>query len=183
MRRQFPQSNKRIQFNPANLSFHPVESVGKNPSVPSLIVPWATAGLMYCTDCHNNDQGPHGGGGGPDGPHGSAYTPILERQLLLTDNSSESAANYALCYKCHSRTSVLANQSFKYHKKHISDVKAACTTCYDPHGVANNTHLINFNTAYVTASSNGKSEFVDKGTFHGNCSLRCHGKDHKALSY
>jgi hypothetical protein len=62
VRRQFPQSNKRIQFNPANLSFHPVESVGKNPSVPSLIVPWATAGLMYCTDCHNNDQGPHGGG-------------------------------------------------------------------------------------------------------------------------
>jgi len=183
--RQFPETNTRLEFSSANASYHPVEAAGKNPNVPSLIPPWTTASLVKCTDCHNNDQGPGAGGGGPNGPHGSAFAPLLERQLLLNDFNPENALAYALCYKCHSRSVVTSEDptSWKHHKKHVVDKRAACTTCHDPHGVQGKTHLINFNTLYVTPSSNGRLEFVDLGVNHGNCSLTCHGKDHKALSY
>jgi len=192
--RQYVQTNTRLEFQSSSASFHPIETVGRNSSVPSLIAPWTTGSRMYCTDCHNNDQGTAAGGSGPNGPHGSTYSPLLERQLLLTDNSSESIANYALCYKCHSRDSILADDSFKAvnslnqdrgHRYHIVDQKAACTTCHDSHGVASAQHLINFNTGtgYVTASSNGRIEYVSTGTASGNCSLTCHGADHNATSY
>jgi len=179
--RQFVETNTRLEFDPANASYHPVESAGKNPHVPSLISPYTTSSIIYCTDCHNNDQGPNAGGTGPNGPHGSIYSPILERQLLLTDGSPESAANYALCYKCHSRTSILNNDSFPYHKLHIVTVKASCTTCHDPHGVAGVTNLINFNTDYVTENSRGRLEFVDNGLYHGACYLSCHGRNHGGM--
>jgi len=181
--RQSPNTNTRLEFNPANQSFHPVVSAGKNPNVPSLIAPWTPSSLIYCTDCHNNDQGPRAGGTGPDGPHGSAYPPLLERQLVLTDFGTETSASYALCYKCHSRESILSDQSFKFHRKHIVDDKTSCTTCHDSHGVADNSRLINFNRNYVTPSSNGRLEFVPNGAYRGSCSLTCHGKDHRAVSY
>ena len=192
--RQFVQTNTRLEFQPGNGSFHPIETVGRNSSVPSLIAPWTTGSRMYCTDCHNNDQGPGAGGTGPKGPHGSTYTPLLERQLILTDNNSENIANYALCYKCHSRDSILADDSFKAanslnqdrnHRFHVINQKTACTTCHDSHGVATAQHLMNFNTGpgYVTASSNGRIEYISTGTRSGNCSLTCHGADHNATSY
>ena len=183
--RQHPETNKRIQFSPSNKSFHPVASLGRNPNVPSLIAPWTTASQMYCTDCHNNDQGPRAGGTGPDGPHGSAFAPLLERQLVLTDFSPESAANYALCYKCHSRESILGDQSFKLHRKHIVDDKTACTTCHDSHGVAANDRLINFNRDYVTpsAAAGGRLEFKNTGTGSVTCTLTCHGVDHAGTTY
>jgi formate-dependent nitrite reductase cytochrome c552 subunit len=192
--RQYVQTNTRLEFQPSNASFHPIETVGRSSSVPSLIAPLTTGSRMYCADCHNNDQGPGAGGSGPNGPHGSTYTPLLERQLLLTDNNTESIANYALCYKCHGRDSILADDSFKGvnslnqdrgHRYHIVDQKTACTTCHDSHGVATVPHLINFNTGngYVTASSNGRIEYVSTGTGSGNCSLTCHGFDHNATTY
>jgi hypothetical protein len=133
---------------------------------------------MYCTDCHNNNRGPGAGGVGPKGPHGSIYPPILERQLLLADFSPETPASYDLCYKCHSRESILSDQSFPTHRKHIVDAQTSCATCHDPHGVQSRTHLINFNRQYVTPSSNSRLEFIDQGLFRCNCSLTCHGKDH-----
>jgi predicted CXXCH cytochrome family protein len=181
--RQFAQTNTRLEFAPSSGSYHPVELPGKNPNVPSLVLPWTTRSLVYCTDCHNNNSGPGTGGTGPQGPHGSTYAPLLERRLEITDNQTESAVTYALCYKCHSRASILSDQSFKYHNKHVVGAKAACTTCHDSHGVLNNSHLINFNTTYVTRSSGGRLEFVDNGTYRGSCALSCHGKDHNPLSY
>jgi hypothetical protein len=190
--RQFSQNNARIEFQPSNLSFHPVEAVGKNPVVPSLLPPWTTGSRIYCIDCHNNDQGPGANGSGPNGPHGSAYAPILERQLIFSDNQAEGPSSYALCYKCHSRQSILADDSFKAtnaqgqprgHQFHIVTAQAACTTCHDSHGVENVAHLINFNTIYVTPSANGRLEYVSTGAGNGNCSLTCHGKDHSATPY
>ena len=181
--RQFAQTNKRLEFSPANQSFHPVAGVGRNPNVPSLISPLTASSLIYCTDCHNNDQGPRAGGVGPDGPHGSAYAPLLERQLILTDYGPESAASYALCYKCHSRASILADQSFRFHKEHVVNDQSACTTCHDSHGVATNPRLINFNRNYVSPASNGRIEFRATGNFTGTCTLKCHGRDHQNTSY
>ena len=177
------QTNTRLSFSSGNASYHPVLARGKNSNVPSLISPWNVNSQMYCTDCHNNDAGPNSGGSGPNGPHGSIYPPLLERNLDLTDYNAESSASYALCYKCHSRSSILSDQSFKSHQLHVVREKTACTTCHDSHGVAATTHLINFNRNYVKPSANGRLEFVDQGFNQGNCSLTCHGKDHNALGY
>jgi len=180
--RQVTQTNTRLQFAPANASYHPVISQGKNLNVPSLLTPLTPASRMYCTDCHNNNDGPGAGGTGPNGPHGSAFVPLLERQETLADFTSETSGTYALCYKCHNRTSILNDDSFP-HRLHVVDQKTACTTCHDPHGVQATPRLINFNSFYTTASSNGRLEYVSSGTFRGNCSITCHGKDHDALAY
>jgi predicted CXXCH cytochrome family protein len=182
--RQYVQTNTRLEFAPANQSFHPVEAAGKNTTgVPSLISPWKTSSVMYCTDCHNSDSGPNAGGTGANGPHGSAFRPLLERNLVTTDNQAESPAAYALCYKCHDRTKVLSSASFRYHSKHVVDKKTACTTCHDSHGVANAPHLINFNPTYVTTNSLGQLNYISTGTFKGTCNLSCHGSNHRNSSY
>jgi predicted CXXCH cytochrome family protein len=177
--RQTAEPNLRRQFNPANASYHPVVSAGKGGQSPSLIAPWTTGSLLNCTDCHNSDSSPAAGGSGANGPHGSQFAPLLERQLDLVDFDSENSGTYALCYKCHSRDSILSDQSFKGHREHVLDEKTACTTCHDPHGVANAPHLINFNQLYVKPASNGRLEYT--GT--GSCTLSCHGKDHLNSSY
>jgi predicted CXXCH cytochrome family protein len=189
VQRQFVQTNTRLQFNPGNTSFHPVEVIGKNPDVPSLLTPLSTASLVYCTDCHNNDQGPNAGGTGPNGPHGSVYEPLLERMLLLTDGLPYNPANFALCYKCHSSSVVdsASLTSWQFHQEHIEGNKpggqpTACTTCHDSHA-SSQPHLINFNTTYVTPSSSGGISYVSTGMNHGNCTLTCHGKDHAATPY
>jgi predicted CXXCH cytochrome family protein len=159
--------------------------VGRNTSVPSLIPPWTTSSFTYCTDCHNNDQGPGVGSGNtsPKGPHGSSYIPILERQLLLTDFTPYNAANFALCFKCHSSSVVVSAQatSWQYHQIHIVNAAAACTTCHDSHASIQ-PRLINFNTAYVQPY-NGMLQYNSIGANHGNCTLTCHGTNHIAQSY
>ncbi len=182
--RQYVQTNTRLEFSPANQSYHPIEASGRNnTSVPSLISPWKTSSVMYCTDCHNSDTGPGAGGSGANGPHGSAFRPLLERNLVTTDNLSESPAAYALCYKCHDRTKVLSSSSFRYHSKHVVNKKTACTTCHDSHGVANAPHLINFNPTYVTTNSVGQLNYISTGTFKGTCNLKCHGENHRNYNY
>jgi predicted CXXCH cytochrome family protein len=181
--RQNPQPNLRLAFSTANASFHPVEAAGKNLNVPSLLNPWRTTSMMYCTDCHNNNQGPNAGGTGPNGPHGSTYAPILERQQVF-DTGPENPAAYALCYKCHDRNTVLnETRSFKYHRLHVQEENASCTTCHDPHGVQGNARLINFDTKYVTANRNGQLSYLSTGPFSGTCSLRCHGVNHNNMRY
>jgi predicted CXXCH cytochrome family protein len=182
--RQVPQTNLRLAFAVANQSFHPIQRIGKNQtSVPSLITPWTVNSVMYCTDCHNSDSGPNAGGSGANGPHGSIFAPILERNLVTADGQAESAGTYALCYKCHDRNRVLSPLSFRFHQTHVMNDKAACTTCHDSHGVATAPHLINFNTTYVTNGSLGMVQYISTGRFSGNCTLSCHGVDHKHTAY
>ena len=186
--RQTVETNTRREFSPSNGSFHPVEAAGKNSRVPSLILPLTTASTMNCTDCHNNDAGPGAGGTGAKGPHSSVYTPLLERQLLLTDGTPYTANNFALCYKCHSSSVVDSSltTSWRYHKKHIEEFRAACTTCHDSHG-ASQAHLVNFNPTYVKPY-NGVISYTSTGVNHGTCTLSSHdgsgqNEAHKPKSY
>lgn len=187
--RQLVQGNTRLEFDPTAISFHPVETTGKNTNVPSLKPGFNTSSIIYCTDCHNSDDGTSSGGTGPDGPHGSAQAPMLMAQYDTADFTTESVATYALCYKCHDRTSILNDESFKYHKKHIQERQTPCSACHDAHGIAsaqgtaaNNSHLINFDTTIVFPFG-GITRFTDTGTFTGNCTLTCHSKDHNNLGY
>ncbi len=183
--RQFSQTNVRLEFNPANPSFHPIVGTGRNAHVPSLIASLTVNDMITCSDCHNNNAGTEAGGIGPEGPHGSIYAPILERQYVTLDNTRESSFAYALCYKCHSRSSILQDESFKGHRKHIVEENTSCNVCHDPHGIsltqgnrANNSGLINFDTSVVFPNSEGQLQFESRGTYEGICYLKCHNKDH-----
>jgi predicted CXXCH cytochrome family protein len=171
------QRNKREQFNSSNPSYHPVISQGRNRAVPSLLYPLNASSLIKCTDCHNNDDSL-----GPNGPHGSNYEHILKKNFTLSEGS-EGPYQYELCYSCHRRESILANESFYYHDLHISVVNASCRTCHNPHGSTQYSHLIEFDLMVVSPSSKGYTGFNDLGNKAGECYLTCHGKDHSPISY
>ncbi len=188
--RQHAQVNVRLEIQPNNPSFHPIAGPGRNPNVPSLISPLTEQSITGCTDCHNSNAAASVGGSGPEGPHGSSFDPILVRNYVTIDNTPESPANYALCYGCHSRDSILGDESFREHDKHIRGEDTPCNACHDPHGVSatqgnptNNSNLINFDTSIVSPRGNGDLRFVDQGDFSGTCYLRCHGFDHDNENY
>jgi predicted CXXCH cytochrome family protein len=188
--RQHDQANIRLKIQPNNPSFHPFSSAGKNNNVPSLIDPLTEQSIIGCVDCHNSNDARSVGGSGPEGPHGSIYEPILARSYITTDNTPESASNYALCYGCHSRDSILNDESFAEHDKHVRGEDTPCNACHDPHGISstqgnstNNSHLINFDTSIVSPRGNGDLRFEDQGEFAGTCYLVCHGEDHDNFNY
>ncbi|HEX7286733.1 MAG TPA: hypothetical protein VF532_11170, partial [Candidatus Angelobacter sp.] len=182
--RRDPVGNTRAKFDPANASFHPVVSPGKNQEITGLEPGFTSSSTIGCTDCHNSDSL-----GGTRGPHGSIYEPILEREYQLQDPNPESYKAYSLCYKCHNRAVLLSGQSAFPHKLHVVDQQASCAVCHDAHGSRDNTRLINFMTrgkngsTVVSASSSGRLEYQTTGRSQGRCYLRCHGSDHEGKSF
>jgi hypothetical protein len=197
-------TNNRLDLDPNNSSFHPIVAIGKNPNVPSIpssLEPAMTPfDYIYCKSCHADDEG------GSSGPHGSAFPPILRERYETTDGTAESFENYALCYRCHERNSILRNDSFQQkmvghttpsgggHSGHLA-AGATCSECHDPHGVydwgvgqiqdsGSHTNLINFDTRIVAAKSGATYPiFVDTGVYSGRCDLVCHGVTHDGWSY
>jgi predicted CXXCH cytochrome family protein len=196
-------TNTRLAFDPSNPSYHPVVNMGKNmniPSIPSQFEPGMSPSVViYCTTCHADDEG------GSRGPHGSSFAPILKERYETADNTPENYDNYALCYRCHNRSSILSDASFRKapirttasgggHSGHLA-AGAPCSSCHDPHGVndsgaaglrgtGSHTHLINFDTRIVLPKPGNQSPiFTDTGTFSGSCTLVCHGVAHDNTSY
>ncbi len=189
--RQADTTNLRLKFGSGSPSYHPVVTPVGSTDTVSLVPGLAQGSMIRCTDCHNNDNGPRAGGTGPDGPHGSINDYLLERNYTVRDDTQESVNEYAMCYKCHERSSILSNDSFKEHKKHIEGEKAPCSACHDPHGInslstdaSDHTHLINFDpTIVLPLPGRGPTVFRDLGRFAGSCTLTCHGEDHDNKSY
>ncbi len=191
-------TNTRLAFDPSNPSYHPVLAMGKNlniPSIPSSLAPTMNAAeVIYCTTCHADDQG------ASKGPHGSSFAPILKERYETANDTPENYDNYALCYRCHERSSILRDESFRRramgrggHSGHLQ-AGAPCSACHDPHGVdpagapmgtGDHTHLINFDTRIVCATPTSCGSpgppypaFKDRGTFSGSCNLFCHSVLH-----
>jgi predicted CXXCH cytochrome family protein len=188
--RVIAQNNTRLEFGPSAVSFHPVEGPGRNGDVPSLTPAWTTSSVMNCSDCHASDTSPAGGGSGPAGTHGSAYSPLLIARYDTFDSATESAQAYALCYTCHNRANILSDVSFKEHRKHIVDERTPCSACHDSHGIASsqgtangNSNLINFDASIVRPNNAGQLNFLDLGLYRGECNLRCHGENHSHMRY
>jgi len=171
------QTNKAELLNTSNPSYHPVIGQGQNHRVPSLQPPLTETSLIKCTDCHNNDD-PFG----PKGPMGSNHRHLLKKNFIDHDGA-EGVTQYDLCYSCHARASILGNESFQYHNRHISVVGTSCRTCHNPHGSTQYTHLIDLNSFSISPSSGGALNFRDLGDRAGECFLSCHGKDHNPGSY
>lgn len=190
--RQVMQNNTRLEFQPVNPSYHPVIAPRNNNEVVSLLAPWRVGSIMKCTSCHNADDAEN-----PfavQGPHGSIYEPILIANYDTDDFVTESPQAYALCYRCHSRTSILADQSFPLHSEHVVRGRASCSACHDSHGISriqsagasNHTNLINFDISVVQPASGGLGNrivYEDLGPRRGSCTLTCHGVTHVNFQY
>ena len=194
--RQFNRTNTRDEFDSGNASFHPIAAHGKNNFVPSLTGGFNRSSRITCLDCHNNNNI-----GGANGPHGSSYAPILERNYSTQDPTTESQNAYDMCYKCHDRNSILSNESFPRHSFHITGggmggggmggggmggmgLSTPCNVCHDPHG-SQQPKLINFDRNVVSPSSSGRLEHYSNatGAGSGGCYLSCHGRNHNPCTY
>jgi cytochrome c553 len=161
----------------------------------------SASSLIYCTDCHNSDTGVNRGAGtGAAGPHGSNFEHLLERSYAYNTPPAApgerlgtvpySASAYALCAKCHDiEGSIVQNQSFPGHSKHIVENGIACSTCHASHGIdggsaSENTSLINFDLTLVAPdSATGLLRYTKLGYQRAECYLTCHGVAHSPKSY
>ncbi len=176
--------NIRRQFQPAAASAHPVTHASRTGAdSPSLSAAARSRTFMSCQDCHNNPDARQLGGSGPNGPHGSRFDSLLVARYDTADFTLESAQSYALCYQCHDRNSILADQSFALHNAHVVRGRSPCSACHTAHGVSGSarehSHLINFDAAIV----GGQRQFVDLGRRSGSCTLTCHGVVHVNFVY
>jgi hypothetical protein len=108
-------SNKRIEFQTTNSSFHPVAGPGRNTSsnLNEQLLPngLSTSSVIKCTDCHNsnayeNTSGrvtSYGTASLPVGPHGSIYGSIRRARYenTLPGPANWNPANFNLCFRCH----------------------------------------------------------------------------------
>lgn len=167
------QTDKSWEFDPLNLSFHPIEAKGANHFMPSLTKGLNVASRITCGDCHGNDEPD-----GPLGPHSSNIEHMLVAEYRQT-NGPETSLAYALCYMCHERDSILKDDSFARHKMHIVFNSIACFTCHETHGSKDNKHLINFNLDMVEPSSTAHEiRYSPEQRGKPRCYLECHNRDH-----
>ncbi|HEX8815050.1 MAG TPA: cytochrome c3 family protein [Terriglobales bacterium] len=150
---------------------------------------------IFCSDCHNSDDNREFGGQGPNGPHGSAWTHILERRYEFSQApgpgqmiinlypSPDLSVNgpYALCGKCHDLTNqIMKNTSWSQHYLHIN-AGFTCSTCHTAHGVGGTNpniggqRLVNFD-ANVVAPNGAMPISYNQGA--NTCALVCHETAH-----
>ena len=152
---------------------------------------------ILCTDCHNSDDNREFGGTGPNGPHGSKYTHLLERRLEFSQSPAPGGTivnlfpnpdltvngPYAMCSKCHDLNQVLANTSFSQHARHIND-GFSCSTCHTSHGMGGQStgisgeRLVNFDLNVV--APNG-GDPISYNHAVNSCALTCHNHPHQIV--
>jgi predicted CXXCH cytochrome family protein len=194
------------QFSMTTASSHPVmrdrSSALAQPSLLSFMLNLdgktqgrAMGTRIYCTDCHNSDDNREFGGVGPNGPHGSQWTHLLERRYefsqapapgqpvtnLFPNPDFSVNGPYAMCAKCHDlQNQVNANTSWARHSDHINS-GFSCSVCHTAHGMTTGTanvtgeRLVNFDVKVV--GPNGSLPISYDRTSN-TCALVCHGATH-----
>jgi hypothetical protein len=193
------------QFASTATSSHPVTHDRSSPlPQPSLLLNMlnqnGTASLrmmtrIFCTDCHNSDDNREFGGAGPNGPHGSANSHILERNYQFSQAAEPGSVvtnlfpnpdltvtgPYSMCAKCHSLTQILSNSSFTYHSLHISQYGFTCSVCHTAHGMGASSpnvtgeRLVNFDVRVV--AQNGAAP-ISYYRATNTCVMVCHQTAH-----
>ena len=150
---------------------------------------------ILCTDCHNSDDNREFGGSGSNGPHGSKWTHILEREYELSQAATPGTlitnlypnpdlsptGPYALCAKCHDLANqIVNNTSWAEHKNHIND-GFSCSVCHTAHGMGatsaniSGERLVNFDMNVVAANGSTPVSYSRTGD---SCTLVCHNVAH-----
>ncbi len=187
--------------NAALVSWHPIESnnPANNTEMPSLDFSSdpnpqppinATTTLIYCTDCHNSDNSPAGGGTGASGPHGSTNQFLLANVYNTIADLNYVNSDYRLCFKCHSEEQLIVNVASGFsHDRHVEGRNKSCVNCHDPHGSTVSGRLMNFlltsdgGADTIDPVDGGGVRWVDNGLYQGTCYLDCHGTRHNPRSY
>ena len=209
--------NVILQFNATTKSSHPVMHDSNSPfPQPSLLkFMWNLDGRtqgrainthILCTDCHNSDDNREFGGSGPNGPHGSRFSHILERRyefsqvvpgfppaagpgttirnLLPPVVDPAADGPYSLCAKCHNLSNIMSNASFSQHALHIN-AGFSCSVCHTAHGIGGSSasisgeRLVNFDLGVVAENDSTKGP-ISYSRAAGTCTLKCHNVDHNA---
>ena len=152
---------------------------------------------ILCTDCHNSDDNREFGGSGANGPHGSRWTHILERQYQFSQTVTPGSAisnlypnpdlsvngPYALCGKCHDLANqIMKNTSWTNHADHIN-TGVSCSTCHTAHGMGaasgtiSGERLVNFD-GNVVAPNGALPISYNRAT--NTCTLVCHQVAHNS---
>ena len=196
------------QFSPSATSSHPVahDSSSSLPQ-PSLLTNMlnqngiASTRLVgtriFCTDCHASDDNREFGGTGPNGPHGSVYPHILERNYQMSQAAAPGGTvtntfpnpdlspqgPYAMCAKCHNLSNILTNTSWAQHSDHIANDGFSCSVCHTAHGMSpgsgsvSGERLVNFDIN-VVGQNQGLPISYNRAT--NSCTLTCHNAAHNA---
>lgn len=196
------------QFSPSATSSHPVVHDSSSPlPQPSLLTNMlnqngtASARLVgtriFCTDCHASDDNREFGGTGPNGPHGSTYPHVLERNYQMSQAAAPGGTvtntfpnpdlspqgPYAMCAKCHNLNNILTNTSWAQHSDHISNDGFSCSVCHTAHGMSpgsgsvSGERLVNFDIN-VVGQNQGLPISYNRAT--NSCTLTCHNAAHNA---
>ena len=205
------------QFNSTATSSHPVMHDSNSPlPQPSLRkfmlnldghTPGRPLGTrLLCTDCHNSDDNREFGGTGPNGPHGSKFSHILERRYEFSEVApglpplagagttirnlqppvvdAAAAGPYSLCAKCHDLSSIMSNASFSKHSVHIN-AGFSCSVCHTAHGMtsssdnASGIRMVSFDLAVVAANDSANAPIAYNRS-KNTCTLKCHNFNHNA---
>ncbi len=164
---------------------------------------------ILCTDCHNSDDNRESGGTGPNGPHGSQFSHILERRyefsevapgvppaagpgstvmnLLPPVLDPGAGGPYSLCAKCHDLSKIVSNASFSKHALHIN-AGFSCSVCHTAHGMSANSsnvtgeRMVNFDLKVVAenATSSYFRSPISYNRGSNTCTLTCHNMSHNA---
>jgi hypothetical protein len=147
-------------------------------------------------DTHSDDNRKFGGSG-PNGPHGSINSHILEHNYQFSQASTPGGlvtntfpnpdlslnGPYGMCAKCHSLTNIVANASFAGHSNHISQDGFSCSVCHTAHGMGSvspsvsGERLVNFDIN-VVGQNNGAPISYNRSS--NTCTLTCHTIAHNS---
>ena len=203
--------NLLSQFGVSDKSSHPVVHDSKSalPQPSLLKFMWNLDGRtqgrpittrILCTDCHNSDDNREFGGTGPNGPHGSQFSHILERRyefsqvatglppaagpgsavqnLLPVILDPGGGGPYSLCAKCHDLSNIISNASFSKHALHIN-AGFSCSVCHTAHGTeATSTNvsgerMVNFDLKVVAENSSGAPGYFRSPIFYNRGTNTC----------
>ncbi len=206
------------EFSPTATSSHPVTHDSTSPlpqaslrtymlrldGTVDPVNPRLVGTRLFCTDCHNSDDNREFGGAGPNGPHGSKWTHLLERQYVFSQVAAGAAPGtsitnlnpnpdfsaigpYALCGKCHDLSVVVSANSWAGHAEHVVQKGISCSACHTAHGMGatsatiSGQRLLNFDVKVV--APNGATPITFSESPVPTCTLLCHGEAHNNFHF
>lgn len=167
-----------VDFHTFNASFHGVESGTTNSqatldSFESTTPAWTNSSVVYCVDCHTNQDTTEA-----RGPHTSEDAPVLVQPYWGLTSGDGSG----LCYRCHKRSvyytgaddagtsisrfhdAALGLTEPRLHYLHTNERGIGCGSCHVTHGV-DREHLIRSGLGWVNDPG---------GNPGGSCDNDCH---------
>jgi hypothetical protein len=119
--------NIAAEINPNYPSTHGIVTAGTNTYCNSstMLEPWATTGITWCSDCHRSDIASD-----PKGPHGSNMS-----YLLVDSVESNATRGTPLCYVCHSESNYWSGSDVGKYTNHPGSKTAhklpkGCFSCH-----------------------------------------------------